>query len=209
MPKSKHELDNIKQMRKKQIAFSGLKVFCEKGYDGTTVDDIVKRANCSHGLFYHYYKSKKEIFDEVIKINHDDKQNKLKTLIENTHSYAEKLKLILQTMFNELKTDENFSYYYYFFVSQSFASKEKGAPPKSKRANRKPAMVFLEELFSQGQLAGKFTDKYTAKECAILFLSIIQGATLGYVIAPKEIQQTMKLPNIDLIVSTFLKGDSL
>ena len=35
---------------------------CEKGYDNATVDDIVKKAKCSHGLFYHYFKNKKEIF---------------------------------------------------------------------------------------------------------------------------------------------------
>ena len=65
MPKTARQLEKIKAERKDQIVLAGLKVFCEKGYDGAKVDDIVKKAGCSHGLFYHYFRNKQEIFDEL------------------------------------------------------------------------------------------------------------------------------------------------
>ena len=47
----------LKNKDRKELILNGaLKVFCEKGYESTTVDDITKKAGCSHGLFYHYYK---------------------------------------------------------------------------------------------------------------------------------------------------------
>ena len=57
MPKTARQLEKIKAERKDQIVLAGLKVFCEKGYDGAKVDDIVKKAGCSHGLFYHYFRN--------------------------------------------------------------------------------------------------------------------------------------------------------
>ncbi len=51
MPKTARQLEKIKARRKEQIVLAGLKVFCEKGYEGAKVDDIVKKAGCSHGLF--------------------------------------------------------------------------------------------------------------------------------------------------------------
>ena len=208
MPKTQVQTKKIKKERKREIALCGLRVFCEKGYDGTTVDDIVKKASCSHGLFYHYYKSKKEIFDEVMRIKREDSRIEMRDMLLKTPKYADKLRLILSNIFSELVDDENFPYYYYFFVSQSFALKEKGVPPPVKNIKRKPPVLLMEELFGEGQKCGEITDKYTPIECARLFISIIQGATIGYVIAPKEIQKKMKLPNIDFIIDIFLKGDA-
>ena len=71
---------------------------------------------------------------------------------------------------------------------------------------KKPFITILENIFIEGQKNGEFTDKYTAKECAKLLFSIIQGASLGYVIAPKDIQKQMQPPNIDFILDVFNKG---
>lgn len=194
-----------KEERKKELTISALKVFCQKGYDNTTVDDIVKKAKCSHGLFYHYFKSKKEIFDEVMRLKHDHDDNTLKERVEKESSYREKLRIIINSMFSNMVKDENFPYHYFMFVSRCFAFKEKGKPLPPKDPNKKPFIAIMENLFLEGQKSGEFTSDYTPRECANLFLSVIQGATLGYVIAPKEIQTKIKLPNTDLILDVFSK----
>ena len=42
-------------------------LFALKGYDATGVDEIAKRANVSKPLIYYYFKSKKNILEELIK----------------------------------------------------------------------------------------------------------------------------------------------
>lgn len=194
---------SAKEKRKNEITLSALKVFCEKGYEGASVDDIVKKANCSHGLFYHYFKSKKEIFDYIISIRNDDRKNKLKDILSKTDDYCEKLTLIITDAFSELKDNENFAYQYYFIISQRFAYRDN--PPPFKKPKGKPPRIFFEEFFSEGQQKGYFTEKYPPKECALLILSIIQGTTLSYVLAPKEIRKQMSFPNTDHIVDLFRK----
>ena len=116
MPKTEEQLNKIKESRRREIAICGLKVFCEKGYDSTTVDDIMKKAECSHGLFYHYFKSKKEIFDEVMKIKHESRDNELKERVEKEKDYNNKLRIIIESMFKSMQNDENFPYHYFFFL---------------------------------------------------------------------------------------------
>jgi AcrR family transcriptional regulator len=41
--------------------------FNTNGYYGTTIRNIAKDVNCSLPMIYYYYKSKKELFDEIIK----------------------------------------------------------------------------------------------------------------------------------------------
>lgn len=204
----KKNTNGIKTARKKEIAIAGLKVFCEKGFDGATIEDIVKKAGCSHGLFYHYFKSKKEVFDETMRIQHEKNDDEIQKQLDAQPNYSEKLRIIINGMFYDLKNDENFAYYYYFFVSQCFTRSAKNLPPPpcdEKNTPLPPPIVRFEQLFLEGQKAGYFSDKHSPKDCARLFISIIQGATIGYVIAPKEIQKQMSLPDTDFILEIFKK----
>ncbi len=50
----------------KIIYNSAKELFKEKGYDKTTLAEIIDAAGCSKGGFYHYYKSKDEILPQVL-----------------------------------------------------------------------------------------------------------------------------------------------
>jgi AcrR family transcriptional regulator len=65
MPKTREQNEAIKQKRRHKIMVTALKLFATNGFDKITIDDIVKTANCSHGLFYHYFKDKEEIFKSI------------------------------------------------------------------------------------------------------------------------------------------------
>lgn len=46
------------EVRKQAIIEASEKLFCQKGYLETTVDDILQELKCSKGSFYHYFDSK-------------------------------------------------------------------------------------------------------------------------------------------------------
>lgn len=52
--------------RRIQILNSALEVFVEKGYNGTTTQDIAKSANISEVTLFRYFSSKQEIYMEAI-----------------------------------------------------------------------------------------------------------------------------------------------
>jgi len=54
--------------RKKQIIHAGLKLFREKGYDQTTVSNIIDEAGISKGGFYHHYDSKEQLLEDVARM---------------------------------------------------------------------------------------------------------------------------------------------
>lgn len=69
MPKSKEQNEKIRKRRRDIIVSAALNVFAEKGLDNTSIDDIAKEVGCSHGLIYHYYDNKNEIFKEIINLS--------------------------------------------------------------------------------------------------------------------------------------------
>ncbi|MCC0650441.1 TetR/AcrR family transcriptional regulator [Clostridioides sp. ZZV15-6598] len=52
--------------RKQELIDIAIKLFLQKGYDETSIKDIYSEANGSFGMFYHYFKSKEEIFKVVM-----------------------------------------------------------------------------------------------------------------------------------------------
>lgn len=53
--------------RKQEFLNTALDLFYQKGYDKTTVNDIIGRLNASKGAFYHYFRSKEDVLEAVMK----------------------------------------------------------------------------------------------------------------------------------------------
>lgn len=56
---------SAKQSVKHRIVDAAWKLFYEKGYDNTTVDDIVRLSDTSKGSFYYYFDSKDSLLDTL------------------------------------------------------------------------------------------------------------------------------------------------
>ncbi len=67
--KSSKSTQERKDLKRKHIICTAIKVFSIKGYHATTVKDVVEAADVSVGTFYFYFKNKEDLFgilyDEV------------------------------------------------------------------------------------------------------------------------------------------------
>lgn len=62
MPRKSELNQELRDARKEQILKAALIVFARRGMVATKISDIAKEAGLSHGLVYHYFNSKEEIF---------------------------------------------------------------------------------------------------------------------------------------------------
>ena len=65
-PRNEEANQKILDKRRNQILAAALKVFAEKGFAATKVSNIASEAGLSHGLLYHYFKTKNDIFIELV-----------------------------------------------------------------------------------------------------------------------------------------------
>ncbi len=63
---NKREQQRLK--RREQILNCGLDLMISKGYEAMQIRDIAKKLNISTGLFFNYFKSKENFYEELIKI---------------------------------------------------------------------------------------------------------------------------------------------
>lgn len=69
--------------RRKEILETAELLFLTKGYTKTTVNDILKEIGIAKGTFYHYFKSKEEVMDEIIMRIIKEDVTKAKRIVSN------------------------------------------------------------------------------------------------------------------------------
>lgn len=55
------------EIRRKEIIDAAYNLFEEIGYENTSVENIINQANIAKGTFYYYFKTKKDLLNEIVK----------------------------------------------------------------------------------------------------------------------------------------------
>lgn len=93
---------------KEQIIDSARKIFAHFGYKKTTVDEIAYSLHRGKSSIYHYFKSKEEIFKDVIKKEYTFLKKSIDEAIKKQDSPIEKLRAYIITRLKVLLDVSNF-----------------------------------------------------------------------------------------------------
>lgn len=77
--------------KKNDILDAAIKVFFEKGFHETKMEDIAKEAGVGKGTIYEYFESKKDLFQEMIKCSIEKYKEKARRVISEKNTTKEKL----------------------------------------------------------------------------------------------------------------------
>ena len=169
MPRTKEQFEEIRVKTKRKILEHALVLFAEKGFKGTSINDIASSAGISKGLAYNYFKNKDELMISVFGLLAEEfAEIFLSTQKEDDP--RKKLKQMINTTFNKLREDEKFWRLYFNFVM---------LPELNKEANELLS-GFLEEAFAALENLFKEMGVPNPSEESKIFASIIDGISFHY-----------------------------
>lgn len=171
-PRNEEQNAMIKDERREQILRAALRVFASRGFAATKIGDIAARAGMSHGLVYHYFASKEEIFRELL-------QRAIKTSAESLTSVEtlpispiEKVRQTARYILGGISGYEDSSYY---FLIVLHASVMEG--PEEGRSLLEGSVVAVQamvRILAEGQKLGEVRPG-DPLGMAYAFFSAIQG----------------------------------
>lgn len=88
--------------RKNEILGAAEELFAEKGYENTAVSDIVKKVGVAQGLFYYYYKSKKEILNSLADMYTKRIVKSIEDIVDSDNSSIDKIHLCIERFIDVL-----------------------------------------------------------------------------------------------------------
>lgn len=201
MPRTQESFLKLKEARRQEILKTALRLFALNGYDATSVNDIADDIGCSHGLVYHYFGDKKDIFttllDRSLELGYMPIFPNLgPTELDNP---KETLSKVIERIFTELNDKKSdFAYYFYLFLNMRFQKRAPAPRFQTSQSDQRP-FVIIKGLIETGQTKGDF-DKTDPRDQAIAFFSLMRGLT--YV---KLHDGKFKLPSVDTIMNLFLR----
>jgi len=191
-----------KSDRKNQILEAAFKVFVDKGYSKTTMDDIVKVSGLSKGALYHYYKSKKELFLSLIDHweiytfnNFYDKESKDKKASDILRSFGK----------NVLETLKDKKYVYIAEIEfSSLSNYDNEIKDRSYQLYNK-LLILFEKVVRKGIKEQEFRE-LDIRKTAMLILAVFQGVNLFAVFDENSVTADDYIYNsLDLIIKSISK----
>lgn len=79
------------EQRKKELVKKAYELFIAKGYENTSVDDIIMSAGIAKGTYYYHFESKEQILEEVVNMMIDEGVERAKKILKSDLRPEEKL----------------------------------------------------------------------------------------------------------------------
>jgi AcrR family transcriptional regulator len=172
MPRTSEQNESIRDKRKTKILERTLRLFAINGFDSVTIDDITVACNCSHGLFYHYFKSKEDVFNALIEL----KNEKYKDYLIPKNAAIEAggikgLKLICDYCEKFIGAPDEAIY-----LSRLSTTRRYTTTSYNEALLGEDPFPYLVDLIKQGQIEGTVIAG-DSQEIANVFVDFINGAT--------------------------------
>ncbi len=156
----------LPEERKAQIIQPALQLFAVKGYEKTTVNNIIDEAGISKGGFYHHYNSKEELLEDIVRILIGDMVAIFKEIdarddlsaLEKTNEYIRKV-----NAYKGDKVVESAA-----FLSELYSSgKNVQLEKKIYDFAREHIAPFMKKIILQGVKEGTFKTEYPEESAEI------------------------------------------
>ena len=153
--------------KKDQILDTSLQLFMKKGFDATSISDILSQLDIARGTLYYHFESKEAIMDAIIERLLNQVLEKIEKLMTNDSlSQAEKFMGFFASInLTQLTGDEEIVDY--FNQPQNALFHE-----KSNRLLIKKLSPVLAQIISEGIEAGLFDTPYPAETAELILVGI-------------------------------------
>lgn len=162
---------------KAKIARVAWKLFQEKGYDDTTIDEIIQRSGTSKGSFYHYYSGKDELLSALSDIFDAKYEEVLPQLDPEMDSY-EKLLALCYSVHDMIDEEVPVGLLSALYSSQVVTKGDKHLLDQNRFYYR-----MIHQLVDEGQRRGQITAELPYYEVGRLYVMCERAIVYDYCIS--------------------------
>ena len=177
--------DAYKEEKRAALLDAALYCFANKGYEATTIDDIVRHAKVSKGAIYNYFKSKEEIFLQILEDRNQAFFDGIRARFESIPDATSKLRHLLGHL-RSLPVDPDHRRYGLVHVEfWLYATRQ----PELEALIERQYSTFTElyqEIINEGKESGEFRADLDSAATSSLLLALRDGVHLHLYLTSKS-----------------------
>ncbi len=171
--------EEYKEKKRQEILQSAHVCFAEKGFEASTVDDIVAHSGLSKGAIYNYFKSKDEIYLALMEGQTNNSGSEFAKAIAERKTALDKLNYLFEAyQDNDPNDEENKGQAIVHFEFRLYSTRN----PKLKKVLTDRYKDFfvslLTRIINEGQIAGEFNKELDPGIYADIFWGMVSGVTM-------------------------------
>lgn len=186
-----------REATRQDILTAARSLFLEKGYDATSVDDLVLAANVAKGTFYYHFNSKDELLHALQEMVIDEFSSQAREKLTQGSSPLKVLSEFVSEMakWNEANSDLSRAVFAEKF--SRFSGKTHGNHCAAEEKKRK-FVTLIVELITQAQKAGEVRDDVEPDDLVRVILPPIMFTTATWLFNPEgslseRLERSLKL----------------
>lgn len=159
--------------RKREFLMTALDLFYEKGYEKTTINDIINRMGVSKGAFYHYFQSKEDVIINIANHYADQALVIMKNISAREDlSVVEKINKLIESMnrYKAAREEERAKIKGVFHRADNLKLER-----RLFNSIKQTAQVFFRELIDAGVNEGVIHDPVNPRELTDFILQVIHA----------------------------------
>jgi len=180
---------------------AALAVFCRKGYAHTRMADIAREAGVSYGLVYHYFGSKKTLFDVIVDTWWSDLYSVLEEQKKSRLDFTKRLEYIIQFFLDTYSNNPDLISIFISEVSRSSVYHTSRGLDKFRRF-----FSLCEGIMNEGQDLRILRDDIGSHYLTYIFLGAIETFISILVLGKERVDDERKKRIIDGIIQVFFNG---
>jgi outer membrane protein len=194
----------------KRLLEAGLKLFANRGYAGTSVQDIIKEARVTKPTLYYYFENKEGLFQALVDHAMDERLRLMRAAAPPEKSTVAQLTDIIATLIAFARRQPDLLR---LCFSIAFAAEGEFPSGVQKRIKMSESYLFVREVIQSGLNCGVLNPAYSVDELTQGYFQLVQHSIVMTIVEPKfrQIRPRMILPprmEPERIVELFLGGSA-
>lgn len=190
--------DAYKEEKRAAILAGALHCFTEKGYQATTVDDIVRHLGMSKGAIYNYFSSKEEMYIQMADARMNAMVDTLTEQFKQVPSAAEKIRYLFERFYKQ-SLDELRRWLTFHLEFSIYAGRQPDLAHFLSEYMAK-ALSLIQNIMEEGKRSGEFRSDLDARSASYLFWSVRDGLALHFMLEGDEAEYKSILKDMETMV---------
>jgi TetR/AcrR family fatty acid metabolism transcriptional regulator len=166
-----------REQTKQGLLKAAADLFIVKGYDETTIDDIVAAADVAKVTFYYYFKSKEEIVLSIKENSAHEVLGRAEELLTEGANASEILAVLVTDIGHW--TEKNWQLLKVFSAQRFSPLMRQESCEAADKAS--PMVLLIERIIAHGQKNGNFRKEIDSKETAHFLIFAIMNEQFGWI----------------------------
>src|SRR5579859_6422523 len=172
MRKTKTATDETRQT----ILAAALRVFSQRGYTATRLDDIGQAAGMTRGAVYWHFKTKAELYTAIMSEAYAQLDTLLTAAWQNAPTCTESIRRLILAYFQHAQENSTFRAALEMSLFKTEVTEELAEGLRQKQLGVRESLAGLRQIIIQGQEAGEFRRDLHPEWAALSCLSLLHGA---------------------------------